>query len=151
MTHFSWIDYTAFGLYLLATAAIGLAFSRGQKDVKEYLLASRSMGSVVLSMTVLAAFFSGISFLAAPSETYTNGIGFFVTMVSFFIATPFTATFILPFFYNSRFFTAYQYLDERFDGRIRMLASGSFILRPMRERASNSSSRSLILTDARRM
>lgn len=129
MTHFSWIDYTAFGLYLLATAAIGLAFSRGQKDVKEYLLASRSIGSVVLSMTVLAAFFSGISFLAAPSETYTNGIGFFVTMVSFFIATPFTATFILPFFYNSRFFTAYQYLDERFDGRIRMLASGSFILR----------------------
>lgn len=129
MTRFSWIDYSAFGLYLVATAAIGLAFSGRQKDVKEYLLASRSIGSFVLSMTVLAAFFSGISFLAAPSETYTHGIGFFVAMISFFVATPFTATFVLPFFYKSRFFTAYQYLDERFDGRVRYLASGSFILR----------------------
>lgn len=129
MTRFSLIDYTAFGLYLVATAAIGLAFSGKQKDVKEYLLASRSIGSVVLSMTMLAAFFSGISFLAAPSETYVHGVGFFFAMISFFIATPFTATFVLPFFYKSRFFTAYQYLDERFDGRVRYLASGSFILR----------------------
>ncbi|HEU5118197.1 MAG TPA: sodium/solute symporter, partial [Isosphaeraceae bacterium] len=77
----------------------------------------------------LAALFSGISFLAAPSEGYANGMAFFLVNLGFFVATPITTLVILPFFYQSRFFTAYQYLEERFSVQIRTLASASFIVR----------------------
>jgi sodium-coupled monocarboxylate transporter 8/12 len=129
MTHFTWLDIAVFVLYLLASVAIGVYFTRGQKDLSEYFLAGRSMGRVVLSMTILAALFSGISFLASPSEGYANGMAFFLVNLGFFIATPVTTLLVLPYFYQSRFFTAYQYLEERFSVQVRTLASASFIVR----------------------
>jgi SSS family transporter len=128
-TTFTWLDYAVFVAYLLGTVAIGLWFVRGQRDLNEYLLAGRSMGSVIVAMTVLAALFSGISFLAAPSEGYANGPVFYLVNLAFFIATPLTTLIVLPFYYNSRFFTAYQYLEERFTVQVRTVASASFITR----------------------
>jgi len=129
MTHFSWLDYTIFGVYLAASIFIGMWCSRGEDTLKEYFLAGRSMNRFVVAMTVLAALFSGISYLAGPSEVYTSGIGFALIALSFFIATPFTAIWMLPHFYNSRYFTAYHFLEERFSLSVRLLASGLFILR----------------------
>jgi sodium-coupled monocarboxylate transporter 8/12 len=129
MEHFTWLDYSVFAVYLLATVAIGTLFVRDQRSVAEYFLAGRRMGSVVISMTMLAALFSGISFLAAPAEGYANGPAFYLVNLGFFIATPITAIFVLPLFYQTRFFTAYQYLEERFSVQVRTLASASFILR----------------------
>lgn len=127
--YFSLFDYVVFALYLLGTLAIGTLFIKGQRDLNEYFLAGRTMGSVLVAMTILASLFSGISFLAAPSEGYANGPVFYLANIAFFIATPVTAMLILPFYYNSRFFTAYQYLEERFSVQLRTLASASFIVR----------------------
>lgn len=127
--HFTLLDYTVFVVYLVLTASIGLWFVKGQRNLDEYFLAGRSMGSVVVAMTILAALFSGISFLAAPSEGYANGFAFFLVNLGFFIATPLTTIVFLRFYYNARFFTAYQYLEERFSVQLRTLASGSFIAR----------------------
>lgn len=129
MAYFGWIDIAVFVAYLLGTVAIGICVSRGREGLSEYLLAGRSMGRVVLGMTILAALFSGITFLAAPSEGFSHGMAFFLINLGFFVATPFTALVILPFFYQARFFTAYQYLEERFSVEIRLLASALFLAR----------------------
>src|SRR3954468_3354989 len=129
MAHFNLLDITVFAAYLLASLAIGPSFFREQESLRDYFLAGRSMGRVVVAMTILAALFSGISFLAAPSEGYANGIAFYLVNVSFFIATPITTLLFLPFFYQARFFTAYQYLEERFSVTMRTLASASFVVR----------------------
>jgi len=129
MLHFSWIDYTVFAGYLLLTLAIGGLFFREKSNLSEYFLAQRSMNSLIVAMTILASLFSGISFLAAPSEGYAYGLAFFIVNFSFFIATPITTLIFLPFFYKRHFFTAYQYLEERFSVQIRTLASASFIVR----------------------
>ncbi len=129
MLHFTWLDISVFVIYLLATTAIGLLFTNEQDDLGEYFLAGRSMGRIVIAMTILAALFSGISFLASPSEGYSNGLAFYLVNIGFFVATPVTTLLFLPFFYHSRFFTAYQYLEERFSVQVRTLASGSFIIR----------------------
>lgn len=129
MTHFAWLDYAAFVAYLAASVAIGLVFVNEQDNLSEYFLARRSMGRVVVSMTILAALFSGISFLASPSESYLHGPAFFLVNLGFFLATPLTTLFILPFFYQRQFFTAYQYLEERFSVQVRTLASASFVAR----------------------
>lgn len=106
-----------------------MLFTSRQRNLDEYFLAGRSMGSVIIAMTILASLFSGISFLAAPSEGYANGPIYFLVNLGFFVATPLTTVVFLPFYYNARFFTAYQYLEERFGGLLRTLASFSFIAR----------------------
>ena len=95
MATFTWLDYSVFVLYLLVTVAIGTMFVRGQRTLSEYFLAGRSTGSVVVSMTILAALFFGISFLAAPAEGYANGPVFYLVNLGFFIATPITTIFVL--------------------------------------------------------
>ncbi len=127
--HFSWLDYTIFGTYLVATAFIGLMAGGKGKTLADYFLAGRGVNRYVVAMTVLASLFSGISYIATPAEMYKNGIGFSFVLLSFFIATPFTAVFLMPFFYNARYFTAYHYFQDRFGLSVRLLASGLFILR----------------------
>ena len=122
------LDYAIFASYLIATVVVGLIFSRGQKNLRGYFLADKSMGFVLVGVSVLAALFSGISYLAFPSEMYAHGVGFFLVTMSLFIATPLTSIIFLPFFCRSRFFTAYQYLEERFSVEIRTLASFLFIV-----------------------
>jgi Na+/proline symporter len=87
------------------------------------------MNSILVAMSILAALFSGISYLAGPADVYKNGFGFAYVVLAFFIATPFTAIWMLPKFYQSRFYTAYQFLEERFALPVRLLASGLFIFR----------------------
>jgi len=130
MTHFSWLDYTLFGLYLTASVGVGLfSARRGAKNLGDYFLAGRGMNSFLVAMSILAALFSGISYLAGPADVYKNGFGFGYAVLAFFIATPITTIWVLPKFYKSRFFTAYQFLEERFALPVRLLASGLFIFR----------------------
>mgnify|MGYP003329540604 CR=1 FL=1 len=97
---FTLLDYAVFGAYLLLTAAIGLWFVKGQRDLDEYFLAGRSMGSVVVSMTILAALFSGITFISGPGEAYLNGPLFYLVNLGFFVATPLTTIVFLRLYYN---------------------------------------------------
>lgn len=129
MANFGWLDYCIFGAYLLASVAIGLFSARGQESMKDYFLAGQKVNRFVVAMTIMAALFSGISYIAGPGEVYKNGIAYSLVMLSFFIATPFTALYILPYFYNSRYFTAYHFFQDRFSLSVRLLASGLFVLR----------------------
>jgi sodium-coupled monocarboxylate transporter 8/12 len=129
MTHFSWLDYSIFGGYLAASVGVGLLSARGSKSLGDYFLAGRGMSSILVAMSILAALFSGISYLAGPADVYKNGFAFAYIVLAFFIATPFTTLWMLPKFYQSRYFTAYQFLEERFSLSTRLLASGLFIFR----------------------
>ena len=129
MSHFSPLDYAIFAAYLAASVFVGMWSGRGQESLNDYFLAGRNVNRFVVAMTVLAALFSGISYLAGPSEVYSSGFGYAFILLSFFIATPFTAIWVLPHFYNTRYFTAYHFLQDRFSLSVRLLASGLFILR----------------------
>ncbi|MBI5687389.1 MAG: sodium/solute symporter [Verrucomicrobia bacterium] len=130
MARFTTLDYTVFAAYLLGSALLGFVFARKkQESVKEFLLAGRSMGPVMVGIAVLSAMFSGISYLGAPSEVYAHDASYTLVGLSFFIATPITTAIFIPFFYRAKFFTAYHYLEERFSVGVRTLASAMFITR----------------------
>ena len=129
MSYFSTVDYILFAGYLIASVLVGVLFVKEQHTVKDYFLAGKSIGSLVVGLSVIAAMFSGISYLATPAEIYANGFTFAWGLLSFFIITPVVTVVMLPLFYQSRFYTAYQYLEERFSRKVRVLASGMFILR----------------------
>lgn len=129
MTRFTWLDYSIFFGYLAAAVGLGACFVKEQRTIKDYFLASRSMSYILVAISVLAALFSGISYLGAPGEAYVHSPVFVLFGLSFLIATPVTTMLFLPRFFQRRFYTAYQYLEQRFSVQVRLLASALFILR----------------------
>jgi solute carrier family 5 (sodium-coupled monocarboxylate transporter), member 8/12 len=82
----------------------------------------------VVAISVLAALFSGVTYLAAPAETFFYDLRYLWVLLSFLIATPITTVIFLPFFRQLNLYTAYEYLERRFDWRLRWIASSLFIL-----------------------
>jgi sodium-coupled monocarboxylate transporter 8/12 len=122
-------DIIVFGVYLALSVGVGLWFTRQQKSLKSYLLADQDMNYVVVAISIIAAFFSGISYLGAPSETFHHDLRILWALIAFLIATPVTTLIFLPLFYRMGLVSVNEYLEKRFDRRLRVLASALFVLR----------------------
>jgi sodium-coupled monocarboxylate transporter 8/12 len=114
---------------MLLLVGVGLYFTRQKKNLKSYLLADQNIHWIIVAVSVLAALFSGITYLGAPAESFFFDLTYIWVVASFFIATPITTLVFLPFFRNLNLYTAYEYLEKRFDHRLRWIASGLFITR----------------------
>lgn len=125
----TWLDYGTFAVYVLITLAVGIWVGGRQKNLQTYLLAGHRMHWAVIAISVLAALFSGISFLGAPAESYQNNLIYLWVLVAYFIATPITTLLFLPFFFRLNFYTAYEYLEHRFNLCLRQISSAVFIVR----------------------
>jgi len=111
------LDIAVFAAYMLMLIGIGVYFTRQPKGLRSYLLADQNIHWIIVAVSVLAALFSGITYLGAPGETYARDLTYIWVLVSFFIATPVTTLLFLPFFRNLNLYTAYEYLERRFDRR----------------------------------
>lgn len=123
------LDIAVFVTYMLILFGVGVYFTRQQKTIKAYLLAEQNVHWVVVGISVLAALFSGITYLGAPSETFFYGTGYLVITATLFIATPITIKVFVPFFRKLKVYTAYEYLERRFDRRLQIIASVFFLSR----------------------
>ncbi|MFO0888021.1 MAG: sodium/solute symporter [Isosphaeraceae bacterium] len=123
------LDLGCFVFYMALLVGTGLFFTRRQRSLKEYLLADQDIHWIIVAVSVLAALFSGITYLGAPAEAYYHDLCYIWVLASFLIATPITTLVFLPFFRGLNLYTAYEYLDRRFDRRVRRIASALFIAR----------------------
>jgi len=123
------LDTAVLAGYMLVLFGVGVYFMRQQKSIKAYLLAEQNVHWVIVGVSVLAALFSGITYLGAPSETFFYGTGYLVVAATLFIATPITIKVFVPFFRKLKVYTAYEYLEKRFDRRLEIIASCFFITR----------------------
>lgn len=122
-------DYLVFIIYLAVSVAIGLKVGGKQKDLRTFLLAGNQVHWLLVAISIIAALFSGISFLGAPAETYSHNLLYLWLITASLVATPFTALVVMPLFFRLKFYTAYEYLEHRFDLRLRRLSSAIFIAR----------------------
>jgi SSS family transporter len=123
------LDVAIFVAYMAVLVGIGAWFTRRETGLKEYLLAGQDVHWVIVGISVLAALFSGITYLGAPAESFFHDLTILWTVISFVIATPIATIVFLPFYRRLGLYTAYEYLERRFDRRLRWFASGCFILR----------------------
>jgi sodium-coupled monocarboxylate transporter 8/12 len=129
LSQLSALDVGVFAFYMLLLFGVGVWFTRRQKGLKTYLLADQNVHWVVVGISIMAALFSGISYLGAPAEAFFYDLAYFWTVISFLIATPVTTLVFLPFFRGLKLYTAYEYLEKRFDRRMRWVASSLFLVR----------------------
>src|SRR5262245_35503484 len=107
---------------------IGIYFSRRQKNLEEYFLAGRTMGWLPIGMSLMAALNSGIDYIAQPSWVIIYGLVGTVSVLSWFFLYPWTAYVTVPFYRRMNVLSAYEYLERRFDGRVRLLAAVIFLM-----------------------
>src|SRR3982750_2479832 len=89
-TRLALLDVGVFALYMVVLIGGGVYFMRQQKGLKSYLLADQNIHWIIVAVSVLAALFSGITYLGAPAETYGHDLTYVWVLASFFIATPVT-------------------------------------------------------------
>ena len=122
------IDWVIVGAYLLAMALVGVYFSRKQSSLDQYLRAEQSMGWLPVGLSLMAALNSGMDYLMQPSSTIRYGVVLVLGITSWLALYPWVAKVAFPFYHRLNFFTVYEYLEARFDVRVRTLAAVIFIL-----------------------
>jgi SSS family transporter len=125
---FHLIDWVIVGAYLVAMALVGIYFSRRQTSLDQYLRAEQRMGWLPVGLSLMAALNSGMDYLMQPSSTIRYGVVLVFGITSWLALYPWVAKVAFPFYHRLNFFTVYEYLEARFDVRVRTLAAIIFIL-----------------------
>jgi len=119
-------------IVLLATLATmilyGVYKGRGQSGARSYLLADRQMPWYIVLLGIMATQASAITFLSAPGQAYTDGMRFVQYYFGLPIAMIVISVTFIPIFRRLNVYTAYEYLEQRFDKKTRMLTSLLFLL-----------------------
>src|SRR5438067_447001 len=114
--------------YLVALATVGIYFARRQSSLDEFFLARQSMAWLPVGLSLMAALNSGIDYLMQPASTIKFGLILLVGTSSWLFLYPWVSRVTLPFYRKLGAFTAYEFLEARFDVRVRTLAAGLFII-----------------------
>lgn len=123
------IDWLVLGLTLSGIVGFGLWKGRSsKKNIEGFLLADRQLPWYHVTLSVMATQASAITFLSAPGQAYTDGMRF----VQFYFGLPLamivlSVTFI-PMFKKMQVYTAYEFLEGRFDLKTRVLTSLLFLI-----------------------
>src|SRR5690554_52082 len=121
-------DWAVLCITLLGTIVYGIFKGRGQKNAHSYLLANQQMPWYVVMLGIMATQASAITFLSAPGQAYTDGMRF----VQYYFGLPLAMIVIsitfIPIFQRLKIYTAYEFLEQRFDQKTRILTSFFFLL-----------------------
>lgn len=122
------IDWWVLCLTIAGIVLYGLYKSRGQKNLQGYLLADRELPWYHVCLSVMATQASAITFLSAPGQAYRDGMGF----VQFYLGLPLAMIVLcvafIPIYHKMNVFTAYEYLEKRFDVKTRTLTAILFLI-----------------------
>ncbi len=123
-----WIDWTVMLLTLVTIVAYGVYRTRDISDVKSYLMGKKDLPWWTIGLSIMATQASAITFLSTPGQAFDDGMRFAQFYFGLPIAMVFLSVFVLPIFYRLNIYTAYEYLEQRFDLKTRTLTASLFLL-----------------------
>ncbi len=122
------IDWSIVVVYLAYVVWLGLKLSRQSHDATGFFLAGRSLPWWAVGLSVMATQMSAITLIGTTGQAYADGMRF----IQFYLGLPLAMIILcvtaVPFFYRARVFTAYEYLEQRFDAKTRTLTSFFFLV-----------------------
>src|SRR5436190_888445 len=122
------LDWIILIVTLLAIIAYGLYKSRTSRNLDGYFLSNRSMSWGLVLLSIMGTQASAVTFLSAPGQAYTEGMGFVQYYFGLPLAMVVICIFFVPIFRKLKVYTAYEFLENRFDGKTRTLTSLLFLL-----------------------
>jgi solute:Na+ symporter, SSS family len=124
----SQLDWIVLIVTLLAIITYGLYKSRTSHNLDGYFLSNRSMPWGLVLLSIMGTQASAITFLSAPGQAYTDGMRFVQYYFGIPLAMVVICIFFVPIFSRLKVYTAYEYLENRFDNKTRTLTSFLFLL-----------------------
>ena len=122
------LDWIILCLTLFFIVTYGVLKTRGSKNVEEYILGNNETPWWTVGLSVMATQASAITFLSTPGQAYHDGMGF----VQFYFGLPLAMVVIcitfIPIYHRLKVYTAYEYLEQRFDVKTRSLAALIFLI-----------------------
>lgn len=124
----SLIDWIVLIITLLAVIGYGLYKSKSEKTLEGYFKSSNSMSWLLILLSIMGTQASAITFLSAPGQAYTDGMRFVQYYFGLPLAMVVLCVTFIPIYHKLKVFTAYEYLEQRFDLKTRSLASILFLV-----------------------
>ena len=115
-------------VYITGMIGVGIYFSRQQKSAKDFLYASRSMGWLPVGLSLMATLTSAVGYMAYPAGAFKSGLILLWMAMSIPLSFPIIVFVFMPFYHKLKIVTAYEYLERRFNDKVRALASIIFII-----------------------
>jgi len=122
------VDWLVMSSALAFMVLYGLWRSRGSNNVNKYLLAGRTLPWHAMALSIMATQASAVTFISTTGQSYVDGMRF----VQFYFGLPLAMVILsataVPIFHKAKVYTAYEYLEQRFDARTRALVSIIFLI-----------------------
>ncbi len=121
------LDFLVLFGTLLFIVVYGVWKTRGQHNIQGYLLGDNSLKWGTIGLSVMATQASAITFISTPGQGYEDGMGFVQNYFGIPIALVIVSAVFIPIYYRLKVYTAYEYLENRFDLKTRILGAGIFL------------------------
>lgn len=121
-------DWIVLGVTLVVIITYGLYKSNTTKNLDGYFLSNRNMPWYLILLSIMGTQASAITFLSAPGQAYTDGMRFIQNYFGLPLAMIVICISFVPIFHKLKVYTAYEYLENRFDLKTRTLTSLLFLL-----------------------
>ena len=122
------LDWVIIAVYLVYVLVDGVRRAKGTREIEGYFLANRSLPWWAVGLSVMATQLSAITLIGTTGQGATDGLRF----VQFYFGLPLAMVILgvtlVPFLHGAKVFTAYEYLERRFDARTRSLTSFLFLV-----------------------
>ncbi|NSL86578.1 sodium:solute symporter [Chitinophaga sp. Mgbs1] len=122
------LDWIVLVSTLTVIILYGIWKSRGRQDMESYFLGNQSMPWYIVLLSIIGTQASAITFISAPGQAYTDGMRF----VQYYFGLPLAMVVLcitfVPIFHKLKVYTAYEFLEKRFDLKTRTLASALFLI-----------------------
>ncbi len=122
------IDWFILVFTLLFIVVYGAWKTKGSKDVKDYILGNNESKWWTVGISVMATQASAITFLSTPGQAFHDGMGFVQFYFGLPIAMIIICVFFIPIYHKLNVYTAYEFLENRFDQKTRSLAAILFLI-----------------------
>ncbi|AHM58575.1 sss sodium solute transporter superfamily protein [Flammeovirgaceae bacterium 311] len=113
---------------LLFIVAFGIYKTRGSQNIQSYLMGDNSLKWWTIGLSVMATQASAITFLSTPGQAYESGMGFIQFYFGLPLAMVVLCIWVIPLYYRLKVYTAYEFLEKRFDLKTRLLAAFLFLI-----------------------
>ncbi len=122
------LDWVVLVSWLVLLISYGLWRGRGSNTVNQFLLAGKTMPWYAMGLSIMATQAGAITFISTPGQAYVDGMRFVQFYFGLPIAMVILSATVVPIFHRAKVYTAYEYLEQRFDAKTRALVSMIFLI-----------------------
>lgn len=123
-----WIDWVVLLFTLISIVAYGSWRTRKNNNLEGFLKGNNSENWSTIGLSIMATQASAITFLSTPGQAYESGMGFIQFYFGLPLAMILISVFFLPIYYRLKVYTAYEYLEQRFDVKVRSFTALLFLI-----------------------